>query len=310
MPLDAGTLRISGDAMAVGDDSRIGTAVATSQTFFPGTVEEVLLATAGNFPDALASAPLAGALRAPTLLVPPDHVPTVVLDELRRLSPERITLLGGTAVISTTVEAGVGTIAPTVRRLGGADRFATAVAIGDAVEQEVGASTVYLATGMGFADALAGGALTDGPILLVTADSVPAVTLAALQAWQPDRVVAFGGPVAISQAVLDQVAAATGANVDRIWGPTRYATAAAVAGWFPAPAEMVLVATGENYPDALAASGVAAALDVPMLLVQRDAIPPEVTAELTRLRPSAIGVLGGPVAISASVHTALGGFVP
>lgn len=106
---------------------------------------------------------------------------------------------------------------------------------------------------------------------------------------------------------------ATGALVgvtseQRIAGADRYSTAAALSTTFAANADVVYVASGENYPDALAAAPLAAAEGASLLLVQRDAVPNSTTAELTRLQPARIVVIGGAAAISDGVVTALAGY--
>ncbi|HEX2029750.1 MAG TPA: cell wall-binding repeat-containing protein, partial [Nitriliruptorales bacterium] len=85
------TLRIAGA-------SRIETAVAVSRHAFPDGAQEVFLARADAFPDALAAAPLAH--RGPVLLVWPDKpLPPAVRDEVRRLAPRLVVALGGEAAI-------------------------------------------------------------------------------------------------------------------------------------------------------------------------------------------------------------------
>ncbi len=93
----------------------------------------------------------------------------------------------------------------------------------------------------------------------------------------------------------------------RLAGNDRYATAAAVAqDSFPAgPVPVVYVTTGEGAADALAAGPAADVSGGPVLLVGRDAVPSATRAELTRLRPQRIVVLGGTAAVSDAVVTAL-----
>ena len=93
-----------------------------------------------------------------------------------------------------------------------------------------------------------------------------------------------------------------GANGRRVWGDDRYETAAALsqAVWTADDAAIVFLATGQNFPDALA--GGASSLGAgPILLVQRDALPPSTSAEIQRLQPCFIVALGGPNAISDAV---------
>lgn len=93
-------------------------------------------------------------------------------------------------------------------RLAGPDRFATAVAISQAAFPQ-GAAVAYLARADEFADALAAGSLTDGPILLVpSCGEVPQVVADEIRRLDPARVVALGGTVAVGDAVLNAAVAA------------------------------------------------------------------------------------------------------
>lgn len=95
--------------------------------------------------------------------------------------------------------------------------------------------------------------------------------------------------------------------VSRLAGSNRYATAAAISRWsHPTGADVVYVATGLNFPDALGGGAAAAAEGAPLLLVHRDFVPSETAAELSRLAPDRIIVLGGTGAVSAGVATSLG----
>ena len=113
-------------------------------------------------------------------------------------------ILGGTGAVSAAVQtAAAAHTTGSVTRLGGTDRYATAVAV-SAATYRPGVSVVYLATGTGFADALAGApaaGMQAGPVLLVTPTSIPAVVAAELTRLHPARIVILGGTGAVSAAV-------------------------------------------------------------------------------------------------------------
>ncbi|QJU54968.1 ExeM/NucH family extracellular endonuclease [Herbiconiux sp. KACC 21604] len=98
---------------------------------------------------------------------------------------------------------------------------------------------------------------------------------------------------------------------DRVAGADRYATSveASLEG-FPEGAETVYVVSGEVFPDALSASPAAARADAPILLTQQGQLPPGVAAEVERLDPESIVVVGGVNSVSAAVQTALGQIAP
>jgi hypothetical protein len=71
---------------------------------------------------------------------------------------------------------------------------------------------------------------------------------------------------------------------------------------------VVYVATGENFPDALGASAAAAVQGGPVLLVRKGSIPSETAAELSRLSPDVIFVVGGTAVIDDTVVSQLGAY--
>ena len=123
---------------------------------------------------------------------------------------------------------------------------------------------------------------------------------AALKSGQPTKVVILGGDAVIDPAVLIQVHnLIPGATVQRWAGADRYATAAAISfNTYPQGATTAYLASGADYPDALAGGPVAARAGAPLLLTQKDCVPTSILSELTRLGATKIVVLGGTSAIS------------
>jgi YVTN family beta-propeller protein len=111
----------------------------------------------------------------------------------------------------------------------------------------------------------------------------------------------------------DNSVADIGLLVNRTSGADRYAVANQIAASaFPNPgdATVVYVATGLNYPDALSAGPVAAKDDGPLLLTDKDVLPPSVQTEIETLSPSKIYVVGGPNSVSDAVYTTLATLAP
>ena len=97
--------------------------------------------------------------------------------------------------------------------------------------------------------------------------------------------------------------------MQRLSGADRFATAAAVsAASFSSGVPVAYVATGANFPDALAAGAAAAELGGPVLLVTGSAIPASTAAELARLQPGTIKLIGGAGVVSDGVLDALRGY--
>lgn len=288
----------------IGGSDRFETAAALSATYIAPGPRVAFIATGNDWPDALAGGPAAARDGGPMLLVTRTTIPSATRNELLRLRPQRIVVLGGTGVVSASVAAALDAYtAGAVTRIAGADRYATAAAISRAV-YPAPAATAYLATGASYADALAGGA-RGGPLLLVTANAIPAATAAELDRLRPARVVVLGGRGVVSDGVLAAAAAYATGTVDRLAGADRYATAAAISrDGFVAP-EMIFVATGENFPDGLAAAAIALRAAAPLLIVRGDSLPPVVAIEIRRINPARIVVVGSSGVVSDAVLRAL-----
>ncbi|WP_291052588.1 cell wall-binding repeat-containing protein [Herbiconiux sp.] len=92
----------------------------------------------------------------------------------------------------------------------------------------------------------------------------------------------------------------------RVSGADRYAVAVSVSKkTFPGGAPTVYVATGETYPDALSAGAAAVTQGGPLLMTPKNTLPAEVKAEIQRLKPANIVVVGGPNSVSPAVFDAL-----
>lgn len=87
------------------------------------------------------------------------------------------------------------------QKIGGRDRAATSVAIAKRAFPQ-GADTVYLAQGNDFVDAVAGGAITEGPVVLVQKKKVGSVVCTYLRQTRPFRIVLLGGEGAVDTSVL------------------------------------------------------------------------------------------------------------
>jgi putative cell wall-binding protein len=145
-------------------------------------------------------------------------------------------------------------------------------------------------------------------VLLVPGTSLPPLVRAELDRLNPTRIVVVGGSAVVSEAVRSALVPLAGSGgVVRRYGADRYATALAISqDAFPSGASWVHVATGRDFPDALAGAAAAGRRGGPMLLVLPATLPAGVPAELRRLRAPRITVLGGAGAVSSGVEAQLG----
>ncbi len=219
------------------------------------------------------------------------------------------TTFGATTVAASRAGNGDDTMArSSVERLAGSDRYETTAAVSRATFP-TGAPTVVIATGTSFADALAAAplaAISDGPVLLTGRSRLPEATRTELSRLDPARVVVLGGPAAIDDAVVEAIRL-LGFPTDRVGGGNRYATAAkASAATHTAGVPGVVVASGASFADSLLAAAVAAERRLPLLLAHPGRAPDETLAELERLRPDAVWLVGGGGAVGENVAGLLG----
>ncbi len=302
----------------IAGQTRHETAKLVSESHFTGPVPVVYLTTGHNFPDALAAGPLAAKDGGPILLLNHATVPHETHLELARLQPEKIVVLGGPIAVAESVVQELRNIgiAP-VERLAGDSRYDTAVMMSKRLFPTGSANTVYIATGTNFPDSLVASAIAarDGqPILLTARDQLPTVTRDELQRLAPSRVVVLGGDMAIAPSTVNAIRAAVPtATVDRFAGDTRYHTAADVTkdAFADGLGGTLYVATGVNFPDGLAVGPVAGLNGSPVLLLPSDgSVPEPIAAEIRRLKPENIVILGGPIALGASTEANMSQFAP
>jgi dienelactone hydrolase len=281
---------------------RVATAIAVSADAFEAEgATAAVLARADHFADGLAGAPLAASVGGPLLLTSTSALDGRVATELQRVLAAGATvhLLGGTGALSEAVEGAIADLGLVPVRHQGATRFETAVAVAEAMGAP---STVVLATGGGFPDALAAGAAAahvDGAVLLTDGSTMPAATAAYLDE-HATTTYAVGGPAAAAAPAAQKVA-----------GADRYATAVAVATTFFEEPTTIGVATGASFADALGAGAHAARTSSPLVLVGSGPLPPSVRRYLDANAASIAAqvVYGGVGVISETVRAQLHVFV-
>lgn len=299
-------------------DDRYATAAAISRETFPDGADAIVLARGDDFADALSAASLAGALNAPILLTRPTSVPEATLAELGRLQADSVAVIGGTSAVGTAVEDHLRGLDLTVERIAGVNRYATAAAVARTLGSHAGTlngtPTVFLATGTGYADAVAAGALAYAnrlPILLTRPDRLSPEAAAAIAEAEVPRVLILGGEHAVGSRVAE---ALTDVHVERLAGPDRTATAAVIARLARTLAgfgdDDIVVARGDDYADALAAAALGGKALAPILLTNsNDTVGRPTRQALRTLSPhtTKATLLGGPAALSEGVAMSVKG---
>jgi putative cell wall-binding protein len=287
----------------VAGSNRVATAVQASQSLFDnaGTVNDasaVVLATSEGFADGVSGGPLAASVNGPLLLSAGSTLDPATATEITRILPTggTVHVLGGVGAISENVVASLTKLGFKVTRLEGTDRCATAVAVAKSMP---GATKVLLTSGIVFPDALSAGpaaAHVGGVVLFTQGAIMPSATKEYLAANATAEVFAIGGAAA-------QAASTTPAD-HQLVGTDRYQTGTKVASYFFSKPDMVTLASGQNFPDALSGGAFASLLDSPILLVQRDVVPAVVTSYLkaNETSISASALVGGAGVVNEDVQ--------
>jgi putative cell wall-binding protein len=251
---------------------RYATAAAVFTAAYPAGAQGAIVATGENFPDALAASSLAGLLEYPIVLVTKDSIP----EDSRRIlasliGKKEIIVAGSAAAVSEGVYGQLNAYG-TPLRLGGADRYETALAIYEHGKRYGWPKTAIVTTGAKYPDALAispYAAFAHAPVFLV-GDSVPAALEAELQAGGFNEILVLGREAAVSRAVESRLTSILGFAPTRLGGADRYATSARIAQWAVGFGGMGFdntgVATGLNFPDSLAGGPLLAKLGGVLLL--------------------------------------------
>ncbi|MHB1017627.1 MAG: cell wall-binding repeat-containing protein [Coriobacteriia bacterium] len=310
---------LSPEVARIAGADRYLTAIEASKRGFIAGAPVAVVATGANWPDALGGSALAGAAHGPIVLARPDALPGAVAAEIERLGVVRAYVIGGTGAVSAAVEAQLRSMLgqDQVTRLGGSDRYATARLVADEtirLSRSAYTGRAFFATGVDYPDAVAASPLSAAwcaPIVLVNpimgAYSLPSAV---------EEAVILGGEAVVSGEVEESLESALGTGtVTRLGGVNRYATAALVAQWgvdHGLEWRACAIATGQDFPDALAAGPMVTQNDGVLLLTLPGALPSYAMERLVSNAPriSTVFLMGGTGAIAdaveADVHVALG----
>ncbi|HYP72993.1 MAG TPA: cell wall-binding repeat-containing protein, partial [Microbacterium sp.] len=180
---------------------RYGTSAAVSADAVAPGAPVVYLAAGADFADALSVAAAAGDAGVSVLLTERDSLPGAIKEELARLSPDRIVVIGGVdRVANSVIDEAAGFTTGEVSRIAGVDRYATAALVAKATTTAPVAQ-VYLTIGTQFPDALSGAAAaaaTGSRILLTQGESLTLAAQQAITELQPARVLVLGDEASVA----------------------------------------------------------------------------------------------------------------
>jgi len=266
------------------------------------TSDNVVLATGNDFPDALCAAPLAKQLNAPIILSDKTYLSSKILSELDRLKAKNVYIIGGEGVISKSIENALIQKQINVVRLYGNDRYETSLKVADYMASRFTMSKeIAVATGEDFPDALSIASIAakkNMPILLSPKAALPDNIKTYVQQKGIIKSYIIGGTGVISDSVMRPLPGA-----ERIGGVDRFATNTQVLNKFENELnfEKAYISTGNDFPDALAGSALAAKTSSPIILM--DKTVSNMTKDyINRMFPliKQFGVLGGEGVVPSS----------
>ena len=267
----------------------------------------VVVATGDGYWDALAASGLAGALDAPIVITPTDSLGDQAAEELERLDPDQVLVMGGNMAVSDAVVSKLER-SYDVTRVWGQTADDTAREIyeyGDRIN--AWGNTALVATSNGYWDALSIAPYSYchlAPIFLTNGSTgvLSDGTLKAIQQGGFSRVIIVGGTAAVPSQVAEQLDRIGVGDVQRLWGATALDTSAEIAAWGINEEGMgishLAVATSNGYWDALTAAPVAGQSKSVLVLVGGDGEYQAFDEVYDRALVTHGHVLGGAMAVS------------
>ncbi len=258
------------------DTDSYGTNVALSQRGWPSGSKYVFLTRGDIFPDALSAQSLSASMDAPILSTQKDSLPSVVRDEILRLDPGKIFILGDAASVSDSIEAylnGQGII--TERIAGQLNRYQTSAEINLRLNSSVHQAAI-LVSGNTYNEAMAGAvpaAKYRLPILLTREDSIPPEIENVLKKLGIKNIYIIGSNLVVSDSVKDYLTR-KGYHVYRIKGNDIYETSVRVTANpdFKGKLTNLLIA-GNSFHDILGIGPFSNKINAPLLMTEANSLP-------------------------------------
>lgn len=275
----------------------------------------LFVATGADFADVLSVAPAAAKADAGVLLLPNGDLDDASIKIIKEKAPSKVIIAGGPNSVSKQTEKGLRKVVKDVSRVYGADRYMTSQGIFEeffADDKE--SSHVFVATGLGYADALAGSSAAGAngsALVLVRGNGSAKDSAGMIKTLKSSgiKTVSISGGFATVNRTQETALRGSISSVERIFGADRYETASKLAQWVDkfAPADKVTdvwVTSGLTFPDALSAASFAGNPSARLVLAKPDCVPGG-TADVvaTYKQAGTLHVVGGTATLAKSVET-------
>lgn len=247
-----------------GGKDRYETSIKISQNF-SNKSEYAILVSGQNYPDALCACPLSKKYNAPIILTTEEKLDERAAELIKSSEVSKVFIIGKS--ISKNVEEHLNSMGIKSERIGGENRYETAMLVADYVGVK---DRIVVVSGENYPDALSIApiaAIMDMPIILVNKEVVPDVVKNSLKDKNYTYTYVIGSEGAISEGVKSQFK-----NSERIFGQDRYGTNIAVINRFMDVLDLsnVYLASAVNFPDSLSGSALAQKNKAPLVLTSED----------------------------------------
>lgn len=264
----------------------------------------VVIASGEDFPDSLSVTPLAKKYNAPILLNTHDSLLPQVSSEIDRLQAKHVILVGGIGALSSEVEDAIKAKGLDTVRLSGPTRYDTAISIANEVGNN---GEIIITTGTDFSDGLSAAPMAAKygiPIILVPKDTVLNAVKNYLVNNQITKTIVLGDTDVISDNVANQFP-----GVKRITGKNKFERNINIINQFSNDIKFskVCIASGDNFPDALAGTAYCALNSEPIVLVSNKGVLPVTKSFITSKLEAVteVDVLGGQASVGDFVLSSM-----
>lgn len=251
----------------LGGKDRYETASKVCDYGWKATTDNAVLVNGQNFPDAITSAPLAKKFNAPILLTNKNILNPYTAMQLSRLGVKNVYIIGGKGVVSQNVEDGLKAKGIKVTRLGGKDRYDTALQVAKKIGK---CKQIAVINGSEFYDAISISsiaALKEMPIIPVGRNSIPSSINKFLQSNKKiEQIYVIGGESEINNSVFKSIP-----NSVRIGSGDIYKRNIDIIKAFQNELNLSLIYAGSprDFADVLTASSLAGKTASPIVFVNR-----------------------------------------
>lgn len=286
----------------ISGENRVQTAIEVSKKMFKEGTNKVVLANQDNYSDVLTAAPFAKANNASLLYVSSNSISKEVMSEIARLKAKEITIIGGEKSVDEGLKKELEKRNFKVDRLSGADRYKTSAQIA-AKLIDGKTTTLEIASGENYADALSlnNAAEKDkAPILLVRVNAIDKSVEDVIKSSKASLINIAGREKSVSESTKANIKKISNATVNRIGGADRYETSILLAKYSGAK-EVVVVASGENFADALIAAPFSAKQKGAILLTNKDKLGQNAEQFIKDTKFNKSYVIGGEKSVSEDV---------